>query len=57
MDIKNQEVIYCAEDNEYRVSCNICDKLCIERYYKIHLKSGTHTKNFHQRHQLIEASK
>ena len=26
----NSEVIYCPEDGEYRVSCNICDKLWIE---------------------------
>ena len=25
------EVIYCPEDHEYRVYCEICDKLCIER--------------------------
>ena len=38
----NYEVIYCADDDELRVNCDICDKLCIERYYKNHLKSGTH---------------
>ena len=32
MDIENQEVLYCADDNEYRVYCINCDKLCIERY-------------------------
>ena len=42
MDIGNQEVIYCEYD-EYRVHCEICDKVCIERYNKYHLKSGTHT--------------
>ena len=42
MDIENQEVIYCADDDEYRVYCEICDKLCVERYYKNHLKSQTH---------------
>ena len=30
MDIENQEVIYCEDDGEHRVYCNICDKLCIE---------------------------
>ena len=54
MDIENQEVIYCPEDDEYRVYCEICDKLCIERYYKNHLKSGTHTKNFYKRQRLNE---
>ena len=42
----NYGVIYCPEDDEYRVYCEICDKLCIERYYKNHLKSQTHTNNF-----------
>ena len=36
MDSDNYEVIYCPEDDEHRVYCNICDKLCIERFYKIH---------------------
>ena len=40
------EVIYCADDNEYRVCSDICDNLCIERCYKNHLKSGTYTNNF-----------
>ena len=44
MKIDNYEVIYCADDDEYRVYCEICDKVCIERHYKSHLKSGTHTK-------------
>ena len=41
----NYEVNYCADDGEYRVYCNICDKLCIERVCKNHLKSWTHTNN------------
>ena len=41
----NQLVIYCPEDDEYRVYSPICDKLCIERFYKNHLKSQTHIKN------------
>ena len=45
MDIENQEVILC-EDGEYRVYCIICDKLCIERFYKNHLKSQTQLNNF-----------
>ena len=31
MDSDKYEVIYCPEDNEDRVYCKICDKLCIER--------------------------
>ena len=46
------EVIYCSDDDEYRVSCEICDKLYIERYYKNHLKSGTHTNNNRKRQQF-----
>ena len=42
MDSENYNVIYCPEDDEYRVYCNVCDKLCIERYYKNHLKSKSH---------------
>ena len=44
MNSDNQLVIYC-EDNEYRVYCVVCDKLCIERFYKNHLKSQTHINN------------
>ena len=36
---KNQEAIYCEDDGEYRESCDICDILCIERFYGKHLKS------------------
>ena len=55
MDIEsdNYEVIYCPEDGEYRVYCEVCDKHCIERYYKNHLKSGTHTNNIYKRQQLF----
>ena len=42
MNSENYKVIYCPEDDEYRVYCHICDKLCIERFYKNHLKSQTH---------------
>ena len=51
MDGENQEAVYC-EDDEYRVYCDVCDKLCIERYYKNHLKSQTHTNNFYKRQRL-----
>ena len=50
-DNNNYEVIYCPEDDEYRVYCDICDKLCIERFYKNHPKSGTHTNNSRKRPQ------
>ena len=35
----NYEVIYCPEDDEYRVYCDICVNLCIEQFYKIYPKS------------------
>ena len=47
----NYEVIQCPDDDEYRVYCEICDKLCIERYQKNHLKSGTHINNIHKKQQ------
>ena len=46
------EDIYCADDDENRVYCEICDKICIERYYKNHLNSGTSTNNFYKRQRL-----
>ena len=49
MDIENQEVIYCEDDGELRVYCDICDNVCIERFYKNHLKSTTHINNFHKK--------
>ena len=52
MDRDNYEVIYCPEDDEYRVYCNICKKLCTERFYKNRLKSQTHTYNNRKREQL-----
>ena len=35
MDIDkiNYEVIYCPEDDEYIVNCDICDNLCMERFF------------------------
>ena len=51
MNCDNQHFIYC-DDGEYRVYCSICDKLCIERFYKNHLKSKTHTNIIRKREQL-----
>ena len=45
------EVIYCADEDEHRVNCESCDKLCIKRYYENHLKSVTLTNNSHKRQQ------
>ena len=45
MDSDNNiyEVIYCLEDDEYRVYCDNCDNPSIERFSENHLKSQTHT--------------
>ena len=46
MDGENTyEIIYCEDDGEYRVFCDICDKLCIQRFYKNYLKSEFHINN------------
>ena len=52
MDSENQRNIYCEDDGEYRVYCNICDSLCIERFYKNHLKSKTHIHKIHKIEKL-----
>ena len=52
MDSNNQLVIYCEDDGEYRVYCDVCDNLGIERFYKNHLKSRAHTNNLRKREQL-----
>ena len=48
----DSEGIYCPEDGEYRVYCDVCDKLGIERFYKNHLKSQTHINNIGKTEQL-----
>ena len=45
MNSENYEIIYCDDDGEYRIYCSVCDKLCIERYFKNHLKPQTHKNN------------
>ena len=54
MDSENEkyEALYCPEDDDYRVYCDICDKLSFERFYKNHLKSHTHTNTFYKRQRL-----
>ena len=54
MNSENQLIIHC-EDGEYRIYCNVCDKLCIERFYKNHLKSQTHINNIHKIEKLNNA--
>ena len=52
MDSENQEDIYCEVDGEYRVYCGVCDKLCVKRFYKNHLKSKTHSNIFRKRNRF-----
>ena len=55
MDCENQLVIYCEDDGEYRVYCDICDNLCIQRFYKNHLKSKTHLNNIRKIEEINKA--
>ena len=52
MDSDNQIVIYCEDDGKYRVYCDVCDNLCIQRFYKNHLKSKTHINNIRKIEEL-----
>ena len=45
----DKQVVYCPQADEYRVYCNICDKLCIEIFHKNHLKSQTHINNIRKK--------
>ena len=53
MDSDNYEIIDCPEDDEYRVYCDVCDNLCIQRFYKNHLKSRTLINNIRQGQKSI----
>ena len=55
MDSENQLVIYCEDDGEYRVYCDVCDSLGIERFYKNHLKSKTHINNIRKIEEINKA--
>ena len=48
----DSDIIYCPEDDGYRVYCEICDSLCIVRFYKNRLKTQTHINNINKR-QII----
>ena len=54
IDSVNFEVIYCADDDECRAYCEVCDKLCIERFYSSHLKSVTHTNTNHKKQKSFQ---
>ena len=49
MENENLQTVCCEDGGEFRVNCDICDKLCIERVYKSHHKSPTHTENFRKK--------
>ena len=49
METENPEAIYCQDDGEYRVYCDNCDKLFIERFSKNHLKTQTYTNNIRKK--------
>ena len=55
MDSDNQLVIYCEDDGDLRVYCDVCESLCIEQSYENYLKSQTHIKNNRKREQLNES--
>ena len=44
--------MYCDDADEYRIFCDVCDNLAIDRYYNNHLKSQTHLRKFSRRQQL-----
>ena len=50
MIIKNK--IYCPDDNEYRIYCDICDNFAEVGFYNNHQKSRTHIYDTHKRQQL-----
>ena len=52
MEGENPQVIYCADNDAYRIYCDFCDKLCIERFHKNRLKFGTHMTNSRERQQV-----
>ena len=52
MDSDNQEQIYCADDNEYMIYCDICDKICIDRYHNNHPKSRLLINIIHKKQRI-----
>ena len=51
-----ENAIYCENDNEYRIYCDVCDNLCIVRFYKNHLKSRTHINNINKKKTISNIS-
>ena len=46
MDSDNQKAFYCEDDGDYRLECELCDNLYIERFNKNHPKSQIILKDF-----------
>ena len=49
-------IVFGEKDNEFRVYCKICDNFCIQRFYKNHLKSQTHTNNIRKKKSISNIS-
>ena len=47
------EPIHCPEDSDSSIYCNLCDILCIDKYYQNHLKSQTHLNNLRKKNSTI----
>ena len=47
-----REIIYCVDDDEYRIYRDICKNLVFERYYNNRLISRTHVNNVLKRQWL-----
>ena len=59
MESENLQANFCEDDGDYRVYGDICVKLCIDRFYKNHLKSQSHTniicnkKSFINKYEIL----
>ena len=54
MDEENiYQAIYCEDDGEYRIYCDVCDNLCIQRFYRNHLKSQTRMNNIRKKEKYF----
>ena len=52
----SKQAIYCEDDGEYRIYCDICDNLCFVRFYKNHLKLRTHINNINKKKTISNIS-
>ena len=54
MDRHDEEKVYCADENEYRIHCDVCDKFAIIKSHNNHLKTQTLISNLYRKQQLIK---